>query len=134
MITVVYTATVTDSTVSPSFISGTEYTLTFRAKVITPSRAIVRNQSRSLAGTSETLKHRDENFRDITTTAIDEADMPALRNFINSTMDGSTFTIDLDSGSPLNLVSAEMESDSYSEERIEISLDTFNVGFKIRLL
>jgi hypothetical protein len=133
MITIFYTATVDDSAVSPAFVTGTEYTVTFTASTITKSHGIIRSQSRSLGGQSETLKHRDEEFYDITTGVIETVDLPAVRNFLDSVMDGSTFNIDINSDSPLDLLSAEMESVSYAESRYDI-LDIFKISFKIRLI
>lgn len=91
MAAVTYTAT---RSLIAGHTAGVEYDLDIPLASLQRSTREIKETTEALSGTEETLLHRIEVQWACGSSGIDEADMPALREFLDSTAGGEAFTFD----------------------------------------
>ncbi len=130
MSSVTYTAT---RSVVASHTAGNNYALDFSAGKLDRKSKTARKTHTSRGGQSETLRYRQTITWDITTTRISGANMPLLREFLDSVDGGEVFTFDPygTAAAPDNPVNCKLDSNGYSETR-HGGTDSFRVSFRVR--
>ncbi len=130
MSSVTYTA---KRSVVGSHTAGSTYALDFSAGKLNRKSKTRQKTKTAMGGQSETLRYRQTITWDITTTRVNGANMPLLREFLDSVDGGETFTFDAygTAATPDNPVNCKIDSDGYSETR-HGGTDTFRVSFRVR--
>jgi len=126
---------------------GIDYNFDFSAVELTRSNSTIRNQSKALGGAVETLRHRDEILWNIQSEWIAKNSLTNIRRFLDSVLDGQTFTFDpygTLTTSPQVVdkpVNAVLENNAYTENRAMVGAngtdtllenDVFSLGFQVR--
>lgn len=113
---------------------GTEYSLDISLSALERRVDTVKDTATSLSGRDETLLHRLDVRWSCTTTYIDSADMPELREFLASTAGGESFTFDPYGtvASPDDPVTVTRQGNGYRERRIAPALRMYQVAFEVK--
>lgn len=129
MTTITYTA---KRDLANGHTAGTNYSLDFGAEKLERSQKIIRKQNASLGRLRETIYHGRDQFWDVTTDYIDEADLPLWREWYASVAGGETFQFDAYGtiATPDDPVVVLLDSDTYRETRIG-TLMTYQISFRI---
>jgi len=113
---------------------GTEVTLDFYVDQLDRQRNVERPRRVSLGGRVESILHRSESFISARFQPVLEEDFGPYRQFLDSVEGGEEFVFDPYGvgASPVELLNCVMESDKYTESRINHSYLT--ASFKVRVL
>ena len=104
-----------------------------RVSVDNRQKQVIKTESKSLDGSIETLTDDRKTFYNITTGVLIPADYKFMIQFLDSCESGEAFTWDRDGtlASPDLSVSSYLDSNGYTEERLENIIDR-RISFRIR--
>lgn len=111
-------------------VAGTQYEIEFSIRSARRSRASVTQANRSFAGDRETLYFRADEVWSVETTLVDESNLDAWREFLDSVEDGESFQLDVGGSvaSPGEVMNGFIEGRP-AENRAEPNWYRFRFGF-----
>lgn len=115
-------------------VEGDEYSLDIPLASLERRVAEEKERTESLSGNEETLLHRLDVFWSCTTANIKEADIGALREFLDSTAGGEQFTFDPygSVASPDDPVTVKRRGSGYREQRVGRVARVYRVSFEMK--
>ena len=137
MTAVTYTA---QRDLTTGHVQGTAYTIQLRCRAFEPVKRVRKSASVAIAGNTETIVLSNFNLRDVVTKNLNSGDRDIVREFLESVIEGETFTVD-EFGTPNapDLPASAILEGQYTETRT-VQLgdggrdDYFQFRFRLRLL